>query len=156
LRPLSALADSLGARPGADGRRARLAAFIRAAETEVAAYGRRPFRAFAQLVLSFIAVQGLAVLELWLTLRYLEAPLGLGRSALVLAGSKAALYLPVPGGFGALEAAQRSLLSLLGQGGGTALALSACVRLRDLLFALGGLLAAAIGLRPTGGGGRRN
>ena len=155
FRPLSALADKLPKRMRAGCRASGITAFILAAETEVAAYGKRPALAFAQFLLSFIAVQGLAVLELWLTLRYLDAKLAFDRTALVLAAGKVALYLPVPGGLGVLEATQRSLLSLLGYGPGKALALSAYVRLRDLFFTLGGLLATAIGLRAPNGGGRR-
>jgi len=154
FRPLSRLADRLPERMRGTGRLSGVAALIHEAEGEVAAYGRRPGSAFVLLVVFFIAVQGLAVLELWLTLGYLDFAPPLGRTALILAGGKLALYLPVPGGLGALEATQRALLSLLGYGPGTALALSAYIRLRDLFFASAGLLAAAIGLRPLEGRGQ--
>ena len=149
-RPLSALAARLHRIfSGASG--VRLVDFLRAAESEVGAYGRKPLRAAAHLALSFLAVQGLAAAELWLTMRYLGSPLGLDGTLLLLAGGKLALYAPVPGGLGALEAVQRILVTWMGYPPGAALALSAWIRVRDLLFALAGLAAAARGSRPPRG-----
>lgn len=144
-RPLSALAARL---PWRDRPwRARLAAFLESSEAEVAAYGRRPGRALLQLLLSFAAVWGLSALEMGLALRFLGLPLGFLQTLLLLAGGKLALLLPIPGALGALEAAQRTLFGWLGYGPEAALALSAYVRARDLLFVFAGLAAAAIG-RP--------
>jgi len=148
LRPLSALAARAIRLPRPAPRLSRLADFIRDAEAEAGAYGRNPVRAAAQLVLPFFAIQGFGILELWLTMSFLGAPLDFGGTVLLLAGGKLALYAPVPGGLGALEAAQRALVTLLGYGPETALALSAWVRIRDLLFALAGLAAAARAGRP--------
>lgn len=152
-RPLSALAVRLPRIfSGASG--TRLTDFLRAAESEAGAYGRKPLRAAAHLVFSFLAVQGLAAAELWLTMRFLGSPLGLEGTLLLLAGGKLALYAPVPGGLGALEAVQRVLVTWLGYPPGAALALSAWIRVRDLLFALAGLAAAARGSRPRRSGPR--
>ncbi len=148
LRPLSALAARAIRGPRPAPRITRLADFLRDAESEAGTFGLRPVRAAARLVLSFLAIQGLGILELWLTMRFLGSPLDFGGTVLLLAGGKLALYAPVPGGLGALEAAQRTLVVLLGYEPGTALALSAWVRIRDLLFAAAGLAAAARAGRP--------
>ena len=150
-RPLSGLAARLSRLFPAD-RGTRLEAFFREAESEAGAYGRKPLRAVAHLALSFLVVQGMAAAELWLTMRYLGFPLDLDGAFLLLAGGKLALYAPVPGGLGALEAVQRALVTWLGHAPGAALALSAWIRMRDLLFALVGLAAAARGSRPPRGG----
>lgn len=147
VRPLSALSARMSRIfPGSPW--GRLEGFLREAESEVGAYGRKPFRAAAHLAFSFLAVQGLATAELWLAMGFLGAPLDFQGTLLLLAGGKLALYAPVPGGLGALEAVQRILVTWLGHSPGTALALSAWGRVRDLLFALAGLAAAVRGSRP--------
>jgi len=151
VRPLSSLAARTVRSPHAKPRIVRLASFIQEAETDVGRYGQKPVRAAAQLFLSFLAIQGLGILELWLTLKFLGSPIGLNNTILLLAGSKLALYTPLPGGLGALEAVQRTLIVLVGYEPSTALALSAWIRLRDLLFVLVGLAAAAKALRRPQG-----
>lgn len=148
LRPLSALAARAVRNPHAKPRIVRLAGFIQEAETDVGRYGQKPVRAAAQLVISFLAIQGLGILELWLTMKFLGSPLGFNNTIMLLAGSKLALYTPLPGGLGALEAVQRTLVVLVGYEPSTALALSAWVRTRDLLFALAGLVLAVRASRP--------
>ncbi len=135
--------------PHARPRLIRLAGFIREAEADVGLYGTKPVRAAAQLVISFLAIQGLGILELWLTMKFLGSPLGFNHIILLLAGSKLALYAPLPGGLGALEAVQRTLLVSLGYEPSLALALSAWIRIRDLLFALAGLAMAASASRRS-------
>lgn len=147
-RPLSALAARLPARWRARPWHARLLAFLEASEAEVTAYGRRPWRALLQVLLSFATVWSLSVLEQWLTLRFLGLPFSLTQTLLLQAGVKLAMLLPFPGALGALEAAQRAVFAWLGYGPETALALSLYMRARDLSFALAGLAAAAIGLHP--------
>jgi uncharacterized protein (TIRG00374 family) len=149
FRPLSAAMARAIRRPRARPRLIRLAGFIREAETDVGLYGKKPVRAAAQLVISFLAIQGLGILELWLTMKFLGSPIGFSNTVLLLAGSKLALYAPLPGGLGALEAVQRTLLVSLGYEPSLALALSIWVRIRDIVFALAGLaMAASASRRP--------
>ncbi len=143
LRPLSTLTARAANKPKAKPWIIRMASFIRDAETEVGLYGKKPVRAAAQLVISFLTIHGLGILELWLTMKFLGSPIGFSNTVLLLAGSKLALYAPLPGGLGALEAVQRTLLVLLGYEPSLALALSVWVRIRDILFALAGLAVAA-------------
>ena len=151
-RPLFALAARLPARSRPW--HTRLLAFLAASEAEVTAYGRRPWRALLQVLLSFAAVWSLSVLEQWLTLRFLGLPFGLSQTLLLQAGVKLAMLLPFPGALGAMEAAQRTLFGWLGYGPETAMALSLYVRVRDLSFALAGLVAAAAGSRRSSRAGR--
>lgn len=148
-RPLSALAARLPVRWRARPWHTRLLAFLAASEAEVTAYGRRPWRALLQVLLSFATVWSLSVLEQWLTLRFLGLSFGLSQTLLLQAGVKLAMLLPFPGALGALEVAQRTLFGWLGYAPETALALSLYVRARDLSFALAGLVAAAAGSRRS-------
>ena len=143
FRPLSAAMARAIRGPRAKPRLIRLASFMQEAETDAGLYGKKPARAAARFVVSFLAIQGLGILELWLTMRFLGSPIGFSNTVLLLAGSKLAMYAPLPGGLGALEAVQRTLLVSLGYEPSLALALSAWVRIRDILFALAGLAVAA-------------
>jgi glycosyltransferase 2 family protein len=144
-RPLSALAARLPSQWRARPWHARLTGFLQASEEEVAAYGRRPLRALAQALLSFVAAWTLSVLEQWLVLRFLGMPCTIPQTLVLQAGVKLAMLLPLPGALGALEAAQRTVLDWMGHAPEGALALSIYVRARDLAFTLAGLLALAVG-----------
>ena len=148
-RPLSALAARLPSRWRARPWHAKLAAFIKASEAEVAAYGRRPVLALMQALLSFGCLWTLSVLEQWLTLRFLDLPCTLPQTLALQAGARLAMLLPFPGALGALEATQRTMLGWMGYAPEGALALSIYVRARDLAFVLAGLLALMVGSRRT-------
>ncbi|HET7011095.1 MAG TPA: lysylphosphatidylglycerol synthase transmembrane domain-containing protein [Anaerolineales bacterium] len=84
--------------------------------------------------------------EWWLVLRYLGIELDLERLIAVVTATRLALFVPVPGALGALEASLVLSLSALGHTPEQALAVAAVVRVRDIAFAatgvwLGGVLA---------------
>jgi hypothetical protein len=67
----------------------------------------------------------------------------------LLAGSRFAFLLPLPGALGALEATQVSLFALLELPADAAWALLVYIRARDLALAAVGLLAVGIGLKRS-------
>jgi uncharacterized membrane protein YbhN (UPF0104 family) len=82
-----------------------------------------------------------------LVLYFLEVPVTLLQTLLVLAGGKLAFLLPFPGALGALELTQVGVFELLDLGAQTGMSLVLYMRARDLLFALAGLTAAFTGGR---------
>ena len=143
FRPLTRLV-SLAPRPlRRASRHARLLALLGRAEQAVAVYGRRRGRLASTLLLFFLLVWGLAIAETALVLRFLGLALNWREVIVVLAAGKLAFLLPLPGAWGALEAAQRLLFTLLGQAPEAALSLLVYIRARDLLLVLVGLAVTA-------------
>lgn len=151
FRPLTRLAG-LAPRPlRRTSRHTRLLALLGRAECAVADYGRRRGRLASTLLLFFLLVWGLAAAETALVLRFMGLALNWRELIVVLAAGKLAFLLPLPGAWGALEAAQRLLFTLLGQAPEAALSLVVYIRARDLLLVLVGL--AVIARRPRHGPG---
>lgn len=94
-------------------------------------------------VLSWVLLLG----EWWLALRFLEIPLGAAETVAVVTAARLALFFPLPGAAGALEAALLFGLGRLGYNAAQAISVALVIRARDLAFGgfglwLGGWLAA--------------
>jgi uncharacterized membrane protein YbhN (UPF0104 family) len=144
-RPLSWLAGKLPRRLLGQGRLTRIEGFLASAESQVSAFLRRGGRSLALAVGFFALVWGVSLAEMWLTLRYLGVSASLREVLVLMAGSRLAFLLPLPGALGVLEATQVSLFELLGLPADSAGALLVYVRVRDLVLAAIGLLAAGTG-----------
>lgn len=142
-RPLSGLLDRL---PGAVQRRlpSDLGWAVAEGEGLVTEFlRRRPAGLAAALGLSLVIWAGL-IGEYLLMLHVLEIDLSpLGGLAALTAG-RLALFTPLPGGLGALEASQVLALEALGRARAEALALGVLIRARDLALAGSGLALAAL------------
>lgn len=79
---------------------------------------------------------GAAILEFWLSLRFLGVSAGGVETISALTAARLAFLLPLPGGLGALEASQSLAAQLLGWGPAVGLALSLVIRARDVILAL--------------------
>jgi len=143
LRPLSRilarLPTVLHGRPGFQ----KTLALIGSSETRMVAYCRRRGRTLLQILLFFLLVWIASLFEMRLVLHYLGISLSLRQALLVLAGIKVAFLLPFPGALGALELTCLGVFELLGYDPETAMSLVLYMRVRDLVFAAGGLAAAA-------------
>jgi uncharacterized protein (TIRG00374 family) len=124
----------------------RLRAGVAETESEVSRMARtRP----AGLILGLgftILSWALLLAEWWLVLDYLGIPLDPARLLAVVTATRLALFVPIPGALGALEASLVLALSALGFTAEQALGVALVVRVRDLSFAgaglwLGGALA---------------
>jgi uncharacterized protein (TIRG00374 family) len=146
-RPLSWLLRRLPRRLLSQERLAGFELSLASAEDQVSAFLRRGGRTLALALGFFALVWGISLLEMWLTLRFLGVSVSLREVLVLMAGSRFAFLLPLPGALGALEATQVSLFSLLGLPADAAWALLVYTRARDLALAAVGLLAAGIGLK---------
>ena len=147
IRPLSWFMSRLPAGFLARPRIQKTAALIRSSETRILAYCRRPGRTLGQLLLFFLLVWTISLAEMRLVLHFLEVPITLLQTLLVLAGGKLAFLLPFPGALGVLELTQVGIFELLDLGSQTGMSLVLYMRARDLLFAAAGLTAAFLGGR---------
>ena len=152
-RPLSwcikRLPDGFLARP----RIRKATEVIRSGETRILAYCRRRGRTLVQILLFFLLVWTISLAEMRLVLHFLDVPVTLSQTLLILAGGKFAFLLPFPGALGALELTQVGVFELLDLEAETGLSLVLYMRARDLLFAAAGLITAFSGWRrgkPTG------
>ena len=121
----------------------RLEAGVQAFETQAGDFCRqRPWHITLAMGFSLLSWIGIVV-ERWLMLRFLGAASGPAETVAVVAVGRLALLLPVPAGFGALEASQVFALQALGYDAALGISLSLLIRLRDLLFGGLGLALAA-------------
>jgi uncharacterized protein (TIRG00374 family) len=146
-RPLSWLLGRLPRRLLEGERGPRMRAAVASVEAQVSAFGRRPGRSLAFATAFFVLVWGTSLLEMWLALRFLGVPVRFYEVLILMAGSRFAFLLPLPGGLGVLEATELSLFALLGLPPDAGWAFLVYIRARDLALAAVGLLAVATGLR---------
>jgi hypothetical protein len=132
------------------GWRMHLRALVAETESEVSRMARtRPAGLIAGLGFSLLS-WALLLAEWWLVLAYLGVPLDPARLLAVVTATRLALFVPIPGALGALEASLVLALSALGFTGEQALGVALVVRVRDLAFAGAGLwLGGALAGRPT-------
>ena len=147
VRPLTWLVSRMPARFLARPRIHKTAALIRSSETKILSYCRRRGRTLGQILLFFLLVWAVSLAEMRLVLYFLDVPVTLLQTLLVLAGGKLAFLLPFPGALGALELTQVGVFELLDLGAQTGMSLVLYMRARDLLFALAGLTVAFTGGR---------
>jgi CDP-diacylglycerol--glycerol-3-phosphate 3-phosphatidyltransferase len=148
-RPLSWLLGRLPQKFMRRGALAPIALSLASTEDQVAAFLRRRARSLALALGFFVLVWGISLLEMWLALRFLGVSVHLREVLVLLAGSRFAFLLPLPGALGALEATQVSLFALLELPADAAWALLVYIRARDLALAAVGLLAVGIGLKRS-------
>lgn len=87
--------------------------------------------------------------EFWLMLHFFGINASLRQTVFALTAARLAFLTPLPGGLGALEAAQVSALQALGFGASVGLSLSLLQRARDLFLAsLGIAVGSLLPLRP--------
>lgn len=91
------------------------------------------------IVLSGLLWSG-AIVEFWLCLHFLGVNASLQDTIGALTAARLALFVPVPGGLGALETSQFLAASWLGWGAVTGIALSLVIRARDIILACFGLV----------------
>jgi uncharacterized protein (TIRG00374 family) len=152
FRPLTRLLALPSRLPRRAPRRSRLQDLAARAEEAVAAYSRRSGRLAGEILVFFLLVWGLALAETMLALRFLGLAVSWREAILVLAAGKLAFLLPLPGAWGALEAAQRLAFTLLGRAPEAAVSFLVYIRIRDLLLVLSGLGVIALGPRGASGG----
>lgn len=145
-RPASRLAAGFGVRSDRDGRLGRVARWLEASEDEVRGASRGSPS-------SLVAAAGFSVLswlvllaEWWLLMSFLDIAMSPARVIAVVTAARLALFVPLPGAAGALEAALLLGMERLGFGPAQALGLALVIRARDLAFGaiglwLGGWLA---------------
>jgi uncharacterized protein (TIRG00374 family) len=120
---------------------ARLRDALIEVESQVGVFCRvHPVGLLRALFFSILSWVGL-VLEYWLMVRLLGAPLGLVATIGVMAGARFAFLTPLPAGIGALEASQVLAFSALGYPPTVGISVGLLIRGRDVLF--GGLGAIA-------------
>jgi len=87
--------------------------------------------------------------EYWLMLHFFGVRANLSQTLFSLTAARLAFLTPLPGGLGALEAAQAAAFQVLGYGASVGLSLSLLQRARDLLLAILGIgLGSIWHLRP--------
>lgn len=147
VRPLSWCMNRL---PAGFRRRPRFhkaEALIQSSEARILAYCRRRGRTLLQILLFFLLVWAISLAELRLVLHFLKVQVSFSQTLLILAGGKFAFLLPFPGALGALELTYVGVFELLELGAETGMSLVLYMRVRDLLFATAGLIAALAGWR---------
>lgn len=82
------------------------------------------------------------VFEYWLLTYFLGLRLSLVQTIQALTAARLAFLTPLPGGLGALEASQVIAMQTLGLESAYGISISLLIRLRDILFGLGGLISA--------------
>jgi uncharacterized membrane protein YbhN (UPF0104 family) len=117
----------------------RLSHWAEATEAEVSAAARQsPAGLVAGVVFSIIS--WILLLGEWaLAMRFLEIDLSPAQVIAVVTAARLALFVPLPGAAGALEASLVLALTTLGVGSGQALSLAVVIRLRDVAFGVFGL-----------------
>jgi uncharacterized protein (TIRG00374 family) len=80
------------------------------------------------------------VFEFWLLARILGLDLSLIQAVSALVAARMAFLAPLPGGLGVLEASQVMAMQTLGVDPSYGISISLLIRLRDVLFGVGGLL----------------
>lgn len=136
-------------------------AFLLACETDARRLCRHRRRHVRNAALVSLLNWLLIAAEFWLMYKALGCVLTWEQTVGVLLAARLGLLVPVPGGIGAIEAAQLAAVTALGLPGGTSLAWSVCVmiRLRDVAVVGVGLWVAArwfSGRNPAPGKAVRN
>ena len=145
-RPGTWLAGRFGLRASGSGTQARIARALQESEKEVAAAAQQaPGGILAGAAFSALT-WGLLLLEWALALHFLEIDLSAGEVVAVVTATRLALFVPLPGAAGALEASLLFAVTALGYSAAQALSLALVIRLRDVAFGglglwLGGWLA---------------
>jgi uncharacterized protein (TIRG00374 family) len=160
-RPLAGLLAGVSARlprrPGDRQPLSRLGSSLTAVEDRVAALRGGGGTVLALAAGAFVLIWGTGALEMRLALASFGVQAGWAEVLALMAASRLAFLVPVPGALGVLEATQVSLFALLGFPAGAAHALLLYIRARDLCLAGAGLGVAAFGLShaPRGASPRR-
>lgn len=102
-----------------------------------------------ELYLYSLAIWLVMVGEFWLMLHFFGIDTSFRQTVFALTAARLAILTPLPGGLGALEAAQVTALQVLGFGASVGLSLSLLQRARDLLLAGFGIAyGSLLHLRP--------
>jgi len=110
-------------------------------ETEMSGFCvSEPFTVLQATLISLSVWVGM-VFEYWLLVYFLGLRLTLMQTISALTAARLAFLTPLPAGLGALEASQVFALETLGLDPAYGVSISLLIRLRDILFGLGGLLA---------------
>ena len=135
-RPLSAGLELAARRvPFAAGQVRKIARAIEPAEEQALDFCRGQPGVFSLVLVVSMLVWGLVILEYWLSFRFLGLALSFVQVVFALVAGRAALLLPVPGGFGTLEVSQVLVLRALGHDPAFAVGVMLLARVRDLLLA---------------------
>jgi uncharacterized protein (TIRG00374 family) len=138
--------------PGS-GWRARLHGWLESSEQEVGRAARQaPRQTLAAVAFSAVS-WGLILLESGLAMRFLGLDVSPGEVVAALTAARLALFVPLPGAAGALEASLLFALTALGFTPAQALSLAILIRIRDVAFGglglwLGGWLSAETATPP--------
>ncbi|MCX8062265.1 MAG: flippase-like domain-containing protein [Anaerolineales bacterium] len=149
ILPASWLAERWKCSPSFVGKVVHL---IAKAELRSASLIRQRLRQVIALYLYSLGIWLGMVGEYWLTLNFLGINANLSQTLFSLTATRLAFLTPLPGGLGALEAAQVTALQVLGFGGSLGLSLTLLQRARDLFLALMGIILGSLmhlRLRPS-------
>jgi uncharacterized protein (TIRG00374 family) len=138
-RPGSWILRRLGWENGGAGWKGRLSRWFEASEREVSAAARQSPAGLAAGVAFSIFSWGLLLAEWALAMRFLEIELAPAEVIAVVTAARLALFVPLPGAAGALEASLVLALTALGVGTAQALSLAVLIRVRDVAFGAIGL-----------------
>jgi glycosyltransferase 2 family protein len=144
IMPLSTLKRPLRFLRGRSANLDKLGSLTLNAETQVSDLIRRSPRLIISLLLLSLLVWSLSILEYHLMLKYLGLSLPLPHVIALLSAARLAFLTPMPGGIGALEAAQVFAISTLGYDPTLGISASLIIRARDLTLGAVGLWLAAI------------
>ena len=138
-RPGTWAAAKLGLHAEGSGWRAKLVHGLAESEREVAVAARQaPAGILAGAGFSALS-WGLLLLEWAMALHFLEIDLSAGEVVAVVTAARLALFAPLPGAAGALEASLLLAVTALGYSAAQALSLALVIRARDLAFGALGL-----------------
>jgi uncharacterized protein (TIRG00374 family) len=133
-RPGSWIVTRLGWSPSAVGRRARFVTWLQASEREVSAAARQSSATLAGAAMFSVASWMLLLAEWVLVMRFLDIDLSPAEVIAVVTAARLALFVPLPGAAGALEASLVLALTRLGVSPAQALSLAVVIRIRDVIF----------------------
>jgi uncharacterized protein (TIRG00374 family) len=138
-RPAAALLERLGRTAAETSWRGRAWRWARSTEDEVGAATRRSPKGLATAGLFTLLSWALLLAEWALALQFLDIRLTPAEVIAVVTAARLALFVPLPGAAGALEAALVLALTNLGVDPAQALSLAVVIRLRDVAFGAVGL-----------------
>ena len=129
----------------------KICSVVTISEKQIAEVVRqKPLLMFWILLLS-IFVWLLMIVEYWLMVRFLGAPINLLQAVAGLTAVRLAFLTPLPGGVGLLEAGQVLVMEAFGYSAALGITLSLLIRARDLLIGLASLWAGGFASsRPVG------
>ena len=149
-RPASGILSRLGWDAGGPAWQRSVSRWATATETEVSAAARQSPAGLAAGVAFSILSWGLLLAEWALAMTFLQIDLTPAQIVAVVTAARLALFVPLPGAAGALEASLVLALTALGVGSAQALALAVLIRIRDVAFAAVGLWLGGWLSTPTG------